>query len=672
MGTIAHLPSADCLVDLPLPAIVLSPHGSAVYHNPAYRVRFGARERAIDDGGSAPKPPSARQVAVALRGGRQSAVRAAMAGVSRVVPIAPTGSPPLDAHYFPMRDASGAASLVGVILVEHRGGTAMPLSSRGALRPRGEAADVERNLRRILDGMPQLVWSTRPDGYHDFYNRRWYEYTGADPAVTRGAGWNDPLHPDDQQRSWERWQRSLETGEDYEIEYRFRRADGEYRWFLGRALPLRDEGGRIVRWFGTCTDVDDQKRLEQRRAEVLAQAEATSRLKDEFLAIVSHELRTPLTAILGWARIQRTRPELAAKAIQVIERNAEAQAKLIEEILETSRIVTGKIRLHPGRADPNDIVRAAVDTIGPAADAKGVALDVSLDPDVPRLAGDVDRLRQVVLNLLVNALKFTPSGGRVSVRTDAAARSSVVITVADTGTGIAADFLPHVFERFRQGEGATTRQHGGLGLGLSIVKHLVELHGGTISAASEGEGRGATFAVRLPVRAVSALPAESARAEPAGPRLPFDPAARLDRVRVLVVDDEPDARELVSMVLREAGAETREADSASSALAAIDEELPDVLISDIGMPLQDGYRLLRELRARALDRGGAVPAVALTAFTRSEDVDRAIDAGFQLHLAKPIEPPDLVAAVHHLARSAWGASEIGRADDGRVACAARG
>ncbi len=630
MGTTGPLPLAGCIEDLPLPVLVLSPQGATAHENGAYRARFGQ-----DDGG----------LAVALRGGRGSAVRAAMAGVSRVVPLAWTGSAPLDAHYFPLRDACGAVALVGVLLVEGRLATALPLASQ-ASTPRLE--DVEQSLRIILDGMPQLVWSTRPDGYHDFYNRRWYEYTGADPQVTRGAGWNDPLHPDDQQRSWERWQRSLATGEDYEVEYRFRRADGEYRWFLGRALPMRDQDGRIVRWFGTCTDVDDQKRLEQRRAEVLAQAEENNRLKDEFLATVSHELRTPLTAILGWARMLRTHPELAPKAFQVIERNADAQAKLIEDILETSRIVTGKIRLHLARVDPNDIVQAAVDAMRPTADAKSVTLDVALDRDVATLAGDPDRLRQVVLNLLVNAVKFTPGAGRVAVRTDATRRSLVEITVADTGKGITADFLPHVFERFRQAEGSTTRQHGGLGLGLAIVKHLVELHGGTICAASEGEARGATFTVRLPVRAI-ALPAERA---PVAEGAPSSPAARLDGVRVLIVDDEPDARELVAMVLHDAGAETREADSAAAAIEALEQEVADVLVSDIGMPLQDGYTLLRDLRSRRPEQGGRMPALALTAFTRGEDVDRALEVGFQLHLAKPVEPAILVAAVHRLARPA--------------------
>jgi PAS domain S-box-containing protein len=638
MQSAALFPLAEWIADLPLPALVLNPQGVTVYENPAHRTRFASSDEQAG-------------LAVALREGRDSAIRAAMAGVSRLLPLALPGGVLLDGHYFPIRDALGAPALAGVILVERREAMALPLAPpTGAACPSEIPADVEQSLYSILDGMPQLVWSTRPDGYGDFYNRRWYEYTGADPDATRGAGWNDMLHPDDQQRAWERWGHSMETGEDYEIEYRFRRADGEYRWFLGRALPLRDARGRIVRWFGTSTDVDDQKRLEKQRAEVLVQAEANIRLQDEFLATVSHELRTPLTAILGWARLQRARPELAPKAIDVIERNAEAQATLIEDILDTSRVVTGKIRLHLERVDLNDVVQAATDTIRPAADTKGVSLEFAPDHEVPHIVGDSDRLRQVVLNLLTNAVKFTPSGGHVSLRTSAAEPGRVSVTVSDTGKGISPEFWPHVFERFRQAQSSTTRLHGGLGLGLAIVKHLVELHGGTIRAASEGAGKGATFAFSLPVRAVSALPAEGARAEQAPPRVPVEPAARLDGVRVLVVDDEPDARELVAMVLREAGAETREADSAPSAIEAMDSEIPDVLVSDIAMPHRDGYSLLRDLRARAPHEGGSIPAVALTAFTRSEDVDRATDAGFQLHLAKPVEPTHLVAVVHQLAK----------------------
>jgi PAS domain S-box-containing protein len=640
MGNPSPVPIADYIVDLPLPALVLTPQGSTVYENPAYGARFGGSE-------------ASAALTVALRGGRESAIRAAMAGVSRVLPIARTGAAPLEAHYFPLRDASGTPVLAGVLLVECREATALPFAAQAdAPGAPGGVVDVGESLRFILDGMPQLVWSCRPDGYDDFYNRRWYAYTGADPEVTKGAGWNDPVHPDDQQRAWERWKRSVETGEDYEVEYRFRRADGEYRWFLGRALPMRDEHGRIVRWFGTSTDIEDQKRIEQQRAEVLAQAEANSRMKDEFLALVSHELRTPLTAILGWARMLRTRPDFTTKALDIIQRNAEAQAKLIEEILETSRFVTGKVQLHLERADLNDLVEATADTIRPAAEAKGVSLDIALDRRVTPFVCDPDRLRQVLLNLLVNALKFTPAGGRVAVWTDATERSQLRVTVEDTGKGISADFLPHVFERFRQAEGATTRQHGGLGLGLAIVKHLVELHGGTICAASKGEGAGATFSVLLPVRAVSTTPAAGARVQHDASPAPVGPAARLDGVSILVVDDEPDARDLVATVLKEAGAETREADSASSAIEALDRQVPDVLVSDIGMPREDGYTLLRNLRSRAPDQGGSVPAIALTAFTRREDVDRAMEAGFQLHLAKPVEPADLVAAAHRLAERA--------------------
>jgi len=627
----------DCMRALPLPALVLDEGARVVFENPAYRARFGAGQ-------------SEQELGVALLGGRESATRAAMRGVSRRVPLGTIGGAPLDAHYFPLADASGKPTHVGVLLVEvrERAATVLPRERASSAVARAPSEEVEQVLRFVLDGMPQLVWSTRPDGYADFYNRRWYEYTGADPNVTHGGGWNDRLHPDDQQRAWDRWTRSVESGEDYEIEYRFRRADGEFRWFLGRALPMRDETGRIVRWFGTSTDIDDQKRLEQQRAEVLAQAEATSRLKDDFLAIVSHELRTPLTAILGWARLQRGRPDLMPKAMSVIERNAEAQAKLIEEILETSRIVTGKVRLSRRLADLNDVVQTAVDTIRPAAESKTLHLEVTLGSSPVPIDCDPDRLQQVVLNLLVNAVKFTPDGGLVQVRIDLAAQRARVI-VCDTGRGISPTFLGHVFDPFRQAESSTTRQHGGLGLGLAIAKHLVELHGGTVTAASKGLGEGATFVVTLPL-----APPESAGARSGKPALrPTEErasrASGLDGIRVLVVDDEVDARELVTMLLREAGAQTVEASSVSSALAAVDRSPPDVLVSDIGMPLEDGYSLLRKLRSRPPEAGGNVPAIALTAFTRGEDVARSSGAGFARHLAKPVEPTELVAAVRQLA-----------------------
>lgn len=619
---------------LPLPLQVLRRDGTIAAENAAYDERFRRDAETM------------AALEAALRGGRQSAMRAAIGGGTRAVPLGPIGAASFDAHYFPVRDAQGAVSHVGVVFHEVREKMVTVPPHAGT----AGTADVERSLLHVLDSMPQLVWSTRPDGYHDFYNRRWYEYTGATPEETQGAGWNDPLHPDDQERAWRRWAESLETGQDYEIEYRFRGADGEYRWFLGRAVPLRDESGRIVRWVGTCTDIEDQKRLEQHRAAVLAQAEANSRMKDEFLATISHELRTPLTAILGWAKMLRMRPELAPKAIEVIDRNAEAQAKLIDEILETSRIVTGRLQLSPDRVDLNAVVQSTVEAIRPSADVKGVRLEVALGQGLARIVCDPDRIRQVVLNLLVNAVKFTPADGLVSIRI-VGTGTELVLVVSDNGQGIPPEFLPFVFDRFRQADASITRRHGGLGLGLAIVKRLVELHGGAVTAASDGDGRGSTFEVRLPVAAVLLTSREA-------PERPFEPEAlgsnRLDDLHVLVVDDEPDARELVAMVLREVGAETTEADSAAAALAAIDRGRIDVLVSDIGMPILDGYGLLRELRSRALNRGGGLPALALSAFARREDADRARAAGFQHHLAKPVDPSELVAAVRALASAAQG------------------
>jgi PAS domain S-box-containing protein len=624
----------DCMNCLPLPVLVVDESGDTVFENSAYRAKFGpGSKQAADD------------LAVALKRGRESAIRGSMDGISQVIPLGIVAGAPLVAHYFPIAGAERGAARVGILLLEvqDRATVAPPRDDATALG--GEPSrGVEKTLRSILDGVPQLVFSTRPDGYPDFHNRQWYEYTGAE--LTRGYGWLDVLHPDDQRRARERWERSVETGEDYEIEYRFRRRDGVYRWFLGRARPMRDETGRIVRWFGTCTDVDDQKRLDEQRAEVLAQAEATSRMKDEFLAVVSHELRTPLTAILGWARLQQTRSDLVPKAMAVIERNARAQAKLIEEILDTSRIVTGKVRLAARRADLSDVVQAAVDTIRPTAESKGVHLDIAPSSRPVPVVCDAERLQQVVLNLLVNAVKFTPTGGRVHVRVDAAEPARARVVVADTGPGIAPAFLNHVFDPFRQADGATTRQHGGLGLGLAIVKHLVELHGGTVTASSEGLGKGATFVVELPlgvdrVPALSDVLAPGEAAEMVGGR------SGLDGIRVLVVDDEVDARELVTVLLREAGAETLEAGSVSSALDVMHRSTPDVLVSDIGMPIEDGYSLLRKLR----QGGGDVPAIALTAFTRNEDVERSRQAGFARHLAKPVEPAELIAAIRQLATS---------------------
>jgi signal transduction histidine kinase/ActR/RegA family two-component response regulator len=372
------------------------------------------------------------------------------------------------------------------------------------------------------------------------------------------------------------------------------------------------------------------------------EVQEANRAKDEFLATVSHELRTPLTPMLTWVRLLRTArldPATATRALEAIERNARAQAQLVEDLLDVSRIITGKLRLDVRAVALESIVEAALDAVRPAADAKGIALDAALDPSVV-VAGDPDRLQQVLWNVVSNAVKFTPRGGRVEVWLGRAGDHAQV-TVRDTGVGIRIEFLPFVFDRFRQADASPTRVHGGLGLGLAIVRHLVELHGGSVEAASEGEGRGATFAVRLPLAAGDVkVGAEAGR--PAA-------AAALDGLRVLVVDDEPDTLEALSAALAGYGARVRTALSTREALASLDGGDVDVLVADIGMPGEDGYALVRELRGRPAHRGGRIPAAALTAYARPVDAERALAAGFQVHVAKPVEPGDLAALIARLA-----------------------
>ncbi len=521
----------------------------------------------------------------------------------------------------------------------------------------------EQNLRRLADAMPQIVWAARPDGVLDYYNRRWFEYIDLPHDAGDTAVWDRYIHPDDLPRACESWSLSLRSGEPYTIEFRVRGGDRNYRWFLARALPIRDGDARIVRWYGTCTDIHDQKQLQAENEHLLdseraarAQAERASRMKDEFLANLSHELRTPLNAILGWSQIlaSGTRDEAdLAEGLRTIERNARAQTQIIEDLLDMSRIISGKVRLDVQRVDLAAVVQAAVETVRPAANAKGVRFQMVLDPVSPTVSGDPNRLQQIFWNLLSNGVKFTPRGGRVQVVLERV-NSHLEISVIDTGEGIRPEFLPHVFDRFRQGDATSTRTHGGLGLGLSIVKQLVELHGGTVRAASGGPGQGSTFAVTLPLTPLlpTSLP-EVERRHPAAdfalPPSAVDACIKLSGVRVLVVDDELDARLLVKRVLEDCEAIVTIASSAAEALEAIRLEKPDVLLSDIGMPGEDGYVLIRNVRALGPTGGGDVPAIALTAYARSDDRRRAMLAGYQTHIAKPVEPAELIATVASLA-----------------------
>lgn len=697
----------------------------------------------------------------------------------------------------------------------------------------------EEVLRALANSIPQLAWMAQADGAIVWYNERWYEYTGTRPEQMSGWGWQSVHDPEVLPLVLQRWNESIRTGNPFDMEFPIRGADGQFRWFLTRVNAVRDRFGHVVRWFGTNTDVDQVKRVQQalrdesnvlellnstgsalarqrdlrsllqtvcdaatgisgarfgaffyngtdsagepftlhavagagrddfarlgapgttaltaptqrgeavvrlddigadprfgqsaphfglppghpplrsylavpvvaRSGEVLgrlmfghpeaaifterterivggiaaqaavaidntrlyeaaqraaeerkdlleserlarAEAERTSQMKDEFLATLSHELRTPLSAILGWAQVLRRGTRDAAdlqKGLQTIERNARAQAQLIEDLLDMSRITSGKVLLAMQTLAPAVFIDAAVETVRPAAEAKNIRLEKHYDPATGMIAGDPARLQQVIWNLLSNAIKFTPRDGLVQIHVRPAA-GSIEIAVSDSGAGIAPAFITHVFERFRQGDASTTRQHGGLGLGLSIVKHLIEQHGGTVRVASEGEGRGASFTVELPAATPQLIAARPDRApySPPSPLTPDIVLRDLSQVKVLVVDDEPDARDLIKRILSDCNAIVTTAPSARAALASFRAAPPDVLVSDLGMPDMDGFELLAQVRALGGAAGGNLPAVALTAFARSEDRLRALEAGFAAHISKPVEPSQLIATV---------------------------
>jgi PAS domain S-box-containing protein len=478
--------------------------------------------------------------------------------------------------------------------------------------------------------------------------------------------------------------RLKESGTVRNLETRFRLKDGGTRTFLVSVELIELDGQPCI--LMACNDITERKRAEVEREQLLEreqalrreaedarqqsaelflreraarqQAEEASRTKDEFLATLSHELRTPLNAIVGWATIinSSTLDETTTKqAMAVIERNAKTQAQLIEDLLDVSRIITGKMRLDVQPVDLPLVIQAAVDAIGPAASAKGIALQLLLDPNAGPVSGDPGRLQQVLWNLLSNAVKFTPKGGRVQVRLERV-DSQVQLTISDTGEGIKAEFLPYIFDRFRQADSSITRVHGGLGLGMSIVRHLVELHGGKVEAESAGEGSGATFTITLPItirqskgrNGIGALE----QPETISKSDITDFALRLDRLRMIVIEDEPDARDLLVTILNQYGAEVRVAASAAEGMELLEQQKPDVLISDIEMPYEDGYSFIRKVRTRSLEQGGQVPAIALTAHARTEDRLRALSAGFDAHVTKPIDLVELVTVIVSITRRA--------------------
>jgi PAS domain S-box-containing protein len=517
-------------------------------------------------------------------------------------------------------------------------------------RKQAEAALQQSELmfRTLADTMAQMFWITRPDGYHEYFNQRWYDYTGTTLAQTQGEGWLNILHPDDVQSTINCWLNCLQTGKKYEIEYRLRRAaDGEYRWHLGLAFPLRNQDGQIIKWFGSCTDIHEQKMMVEERAQALEreraariELERANRMKDDFLAIVSHELRSPLNPILGWAKLLKTRKLDAAKttqALETIERNAKLQARLIEDLLDVSRILRGKLSLNISAVDLVTTIEAASETVHLAAQTKSIHLQTELAIGNVKVEGDPNRLQQIIWNLLTNAVKFTPEGGQVKLKLEKVG-SFAQIQVTDTGKGISAEFLPYVFDRFRQADEVTTRKFGGLGLGLAIVRHLVELHGGSVQVISPGEGLGATFTVQLPLMVTAS---ETFTDYPLTENTP-----NLQGVQIVIVDDDVDTLNLLTFILEQYGATVKAVNSANDALQAIAQTQPHLLLSDIGMPTMDGYMLIQEVRTTT--PATKLPAIALTAFAGEANSQKIISAGFQRHLTKPIEPAELAAVIASL------------------------
>jgi PAS domain S-box-containing protein len=536
-------------------------------------------------------------------------------------------------------------------------------------RELADAADAISSTRRrlvdVVENVPGVVWEAwgQPDAETqrvDFVSDYARVMVGYDPrewTSTRNF-WLTIVHPDDRERAAAEAAAIFASRGRGRSEFRWVHRDGHVIWVEAHSQVVLDDQARPIGMRGVTLDISDRKQLERDRVQLLereraarSDADAANRLKDDFLATLSHELRTPLNAILGYTRMLRRGVLEDARrghALEVIERNASMLSQMVEDVLDVSRTVAGKIRLTVQAVDPARTVEEAIATVKPAADARGVTLQSVLDGGAGPIAADPDRLQQIVWNLLSNAVKFTPRGGRVQVRL-ARADSHVEIAVSDTGIGVPPEFLPHVFERFRQGDSRYSREYGGLGLGLAIARELVELHGGTIQAASDGVGKGATFIVKLPVMIVHARDLQRGAAPLAGRALPRAEDPRLDGIRVLVVDDDRDATGLMREVLAAAGATVIVAHSGSEALSILSREKADVLLSDIGMPEMDGFAFIERVRASADPAVRDVPAAALTAYARSDDRVRALKNGFQMHLAKPIDPAEVVAAVMALA-----------------------
>lgn len=496
----------------------------------------------------------------------------------------------------------------------------------------------EERYRTLVDSLSSLVWVTNPQGSIVEPNHSWEQFTGQTYQQTLGTGWLEAVHSEDRSLVGELWRQSLEGHHRFEVTYRLRRHDGVYRTVEVFGTPVFDAQGELREWVGSCTDVSERHRLEEQREQLLLAERRANQAREEFLATLSHEMRTPLNAVLGWAQIlagEGLTVEENQSGLETIQRNVRSLTSLIEDLLDTARIESGKIRLELARAELEPVLAATLEALRPQAVARGVSLLASSGPTV-FVWVDSHRLQQILVNLVGNGIKFTPAGGNVRV-SYALGEGVVEISVRDTGIGIRPEFLPNVFDRFRQSDSTSTRKYGGLGLGLAIVKDLAELHGGSVRAFSLGENQGATFTLTLPLceRVGTAVPLEVC----AGP-------SDLNGVTVLAVDDDRDGREMLQKLLERRGARVLSAGSVSQAMHILQGEKPDLLVSDISMPEQDGYELIRNVRRRWSDR--QLPALALTALARSGDRQRTLAAGFQKHLCKPVDPEQLLEALNGL------------------------
>ena len=499
-------------------------------------------------------------------------------------------------------------------------------------RRRDEAAlrGRERRFRALSESLPQLVWATQPDGRVTYLNRRWYEVTGLTPERSLGDAWSDNLHPEDRRRVLDTWHESVRAGTTYEVECRHRCADGSYRWFLVRGEPSKDSTGRVLEWFGTCTDIDQQKRA------AAGLAEAT-RAKDEFLAVLSHELRTPLTPVLmavtGLLDDRQTCRSLRP-TLKMIRDNVRLEARLIDDLLDVSRIARGQMAYRFETVDVHVLIGRVVEICQAGLAAKHHTLTTDLDAVEHHVRGDPARLPQVIWNLLINAVKYTPEGGRIAIRTHSYGPGRLAVEVADNGIGIHPDHLPHLFDAFERGHGAGAFHARGLGLGLTISRSIVEAHGGTLQGASDGRDRGATFRLEL---ATATDPGDSDEV------LATPPSPRRRRLRVLLAEDDAATVETAADVLRRKGHVVTTATSLSRALAVSSGEF-DVVVSDLDLGDGSGLELMRQIRSL-----GETPGIAVSGYATEDDVRQSREAGFAVHLAKPVTFAALESAIHRVA-----------------------